>query len=284
MDNVLLKTADTLNNINEHALNEVYSKVSTRSVGSLFLLVVTGLMLLGALVAVQRFLTQRMHRILNPALLAASFVTFAFLLYSISAFVNARREIEIAKTESFASLHALAQAKAVAYAANADESRFLLDPLHLAEHETAFAGKVQSLLTPTDESYRTAKQHRRLKGLLGGLWGNIRVGEDDLSRAMDHFQEYLKVDEEIRRLQRSGRHADAVALCTGIEEGDSNLAFDRFDKALDATFDKNKHRFDDALNAGGARLDRFDWKAGIIAVIIGALAFLGLLPRIREYR
>ena len=51
----------------------IYESLSDRSGISNFALLTVGVIFLGALVSVQKFLLQRMHRILNPGVLAATF-------------------------------------------------------------------------------------------------------------------------------------------------------------------------------------------------------------------
>jgi hypothetical protein len=84
-------------------------------------------------------------------------------------------------------------------------------------------------------------------------------------------------------LERGGKHAEAVTLCIGTETGQSNWAFDRFDKALGATLDINQSAFDIAVAKGLSVLDWLEIKASVTAVLIAVLMFLGLAGRIREY-
>ncbi len=96
--------------------------------------------------------------------------------------------------------------------------------------------------------------------------------------------EYANIDLEIRRLQTSGKHAQAIALCIGNEKDQSNWAFDQFDLALGRTLKINQDAFDNAVSNGFAAVNNFEWKALIVALIIALLAFFGMMQRIREYR
>ena len=98
------------------------------------------------------------------------------------------------------------------------------------------------------------------------------------------FEEYLGLDTEIRRLETGGKHREAIEFCIGTLEGQSNWAFDRFDKALGATLDINQAAFDAAVHKSLASVDGLEIKVSVLAVAIAALIFLGLGARIREYQ
>ena len=70
-----------------------------------------------------------------------------------------------------------------------------------------------------------------------------------------NFAEYLAVDKEIRRLEMAGKHREAIELCVGDKPGQSDWAFERFDKAVDATLAINQQAFDVAVSRGLASLD-----------------------------
>ena len=123
-------------------------------------------------------------------------------------------------------------------------------------------------------------------GFLADELNNITFkGEREAAlQTVKDFGEYLRIDQEIRGLQRSGKHASALELCIGTRTGESNWAFDQFDKALGETIDINQDEFKNAVNRGFETLSYFELKASIVAVIIALLAFFGILQRIQEYQ
>ena len=52
----------------------------------------------------------------------------------------------VARLDSFTSIQALSMAKAVSNDANADESRFIVDPAHAAQYQQAYLGKSQQIV------------------------------------------------------------------------------------------------------------------------------------------
>jgi len=294
MDETLLPAADALDKANNDVLERTYEGQSGNSFWARALLIAAGLVLLGAMAAVQFFLSQRTRRTFNPALVAATLVALGALQYSLGAMATGHRQLKVAKEDAFTSIHALWRARAVSYWANSDESRYLLDPAHAAGHERNFLAKAASLaqLPPAMRPVDIAASEQRgvtpkgFSGYLADELNNITF-DGERQAAVDtllRFEEYLGVDTAIRQFERGGKHREAIELCIGTREGQSNWAFDRFDKALGATLDINQSAFDAAVRQGIAAFDGFDVKLSALAVAIAVLIFLGLAVRIREYQ
>jgi hypothetical protein len=294
MDRTLLPAADALDKANHDVLEQTYRSESGVSFWARALLLVTGLLALVALAAVQVFLSRRTRRTFNPLLVAATVVALGALGYSNGAMTTAHRQLKVAKEDAFTSIHALWRARAVSYWANADETRYLLDQAHAPEHQRNFLAKSTQLaqlppgMRPGDVA--TAEQGNvHPEGFSGYLADELRNITFDGEReaavgTLLRFEEYLAIDRTIRGLEQEGKHKEAIALCIGANQGDSNWAFDRFDKALDATLAINQAAFDAAVHDGLATFDRIDLILSVMAGAIAVLIFLGLAVRIREYQ
>ena len=147
MDTKLIPAADTLDKANFEELERSYAQQGSASSGALLFILFFGLLTLGVLGALQVFLSRRMRRTFNPMLLGASAIAFIFLGYTTKAFLSASEHLKVAKEDAFTSMHALRQARALVYAANSDESRYLLDPEFAANHERAFFNKINKVAT-----------------------------------------------------------------------------------------------------------------------------------------
>jgi hypothetical protein len=260
--------------------------------GSELTLLILALGALGALlIAIQFGLACRMRRLINVPLLGASLLLMLVGAYFVYVLVDSNALLRAAKQDSFDSIHALWRARAVAYDANAEESLYLLErgPLQ-NRHEQAFVDQAARLLSgpsPRDAVTKAINgQFAELKGLIGAELNNITYpGEREAATEMLRtFVDYLDVDRKIRDLERGGRHAEAFALCVGTAPGQSDWAFQRFDKALLKVTDINQQHFDSQI---ARAFGNIAWVQSILAlatVAIAALAFLALLPRIREYR
>ena len=156
----------------------------------------------------------------------------------------------------------------MAYAANADESRYLLDGVHAPDHESAFSTKAAVVKEGLDKELHNI---------------TFEGEQEAATMTLTNFGEYLRIDKEIRRLQQNKQHADAIELCIGTRPGESNAAFAEFDKALGKTLGINQDNFDLAVTRGLESLSYFELKAATAAIVIALSAFAGLLTRIREY-
>jgi len=313
MDNNLLPQADKLHKVNEDELNRIYASHESESVASIFFVVATGLALAAFLIYLQWFLLRKTRRVLNPMLLVATVLALGFVLYTVRVMSKEREQLKVAKEDAYDSIVKLWQSRAVAYAANADESRYLLDggspdSEHRGKHEKAFYQKVRLLSTlPSDaekesnaaigkwveDNYNTLASGSDEKNRIAGFSGYLADELDNVTfpgerkaalETLHWFGVYLKIDRQIREKMGNGDYDGARELCLGEEQNQSNWAFENFDEALGRTLLINEKEFDNAVELGYEDLKGFDVRASIAIIVIAVLVFGGLLPRIAEYR
>ncbi|SNT42206.1 hypothetical protein SAMN05421770_11334 [Granulicella rosea] len=293
MDTALLPAADDLDKANNTVLEQVYREASEHSTLSLWFVLLAGLLMLGTLAVLQFFLLQRMHRLLNPMLLAATALTLWLTFYAFASMNREADRLRVAKEDAFHSIRALSRARAVAYSANADESRYLLDPAHAADYEAEFYRKTNALVSlpasiPLALVTANASHGRSTPGFTGYLADELNniTFPGERAAAIETFvtfEQYMGVDAGIRVLARSGQHDKAVALCIGSSPGQSDWAFEQFDRASAKTLEINQKAFDEAVKEGLAAVDKLELKGAVAAVLIAILAAFGLAGRIREY-
>lgn len=294
MDQKLLPAADALDKVNVDALNVTYNQEKFDSGKSLFFIVISGVALISVLVGLQIFLSQRTRRTFNPMLLAASAIAIALLNYTTGAFVSASQNLRIAKEDAFTSMHTLRQARALGNMANAAQSRYLLDSAFALNHEQAFFNTIAKIAKlPDGETFdyvaaaASASSYKpNFTGLLADQLKNITfAGEREATvKNFTTLGTYIAIDKQIRQLERSGKHAEAIALCLGNQPGQSNWAFDEFRlKANQKTFDINQAAFDNAIKQGFKEVDNFEFTTPVALSAIALLTLFGLLPRLKEY-
>ncbi len=294
MDYALLLAADQLDQANDAVLERTYKYEGLRSFGTRALLVLSGLLLLAALAGAQMFLARRMRRTFNPALLAATVAALWLTTTSFAGMGGEERHLKIVKQDAFTSIRALWRARAAAYSARGDESRYLLDPLHAADYEVDFAERTRLLVnlppaTSPDQAIAAAARGDTpldFTGYLADELNNITFpGERDAAlQTLAAFERYMAIDGQIRQLERAGRHQDAVSLCLGTLEGQSGWAFEQFDAALRKTLDINQAAFDQSVKQGFDAVGNLEIEACVAAVAIAVLTVIGLAGRIREYQ
>jgi len=200
MDNDLLPAAAALDEANRKELEAVWAQQKTASERSLSLMIVAGLMLGGVLLGLQVFIAQRMRRTLNPGLFAATVAAWLFVVFAAQSFNAADRDLKIAKEDAFDSIIALWQARSVAYSANGDLSRAVLDPANAAVHQKAFHEKdervrryledeLKNITFPGElEAAEATKSNYLAKNFAkfdDSLGKTLKINQDEFEQAID---------------------------------------------------------------------------------------------------
>jgi hypothetical protein len=294
----LLAAADTLDNAKKGEMDGAYAAQRLANEGSEYGALFVGGGLVLALAWAQVFLAMRMHRMVNPALFAATLLAVVLTFFFVSSFSDTRENLRVAKLDAFDSIYALIRARTVAYDANGEESRWLLDASPARGFEREWKRKVLLLtgapdlphlarveLAEANPKTRDSRFPARTKGM---LWDEVRNitfdGEYDAAGTMlGAFAAYYAIDGDVRTLEQRGKHADAIELCIGTRPDESNAAFARFDGALQKTLDINQVAFDAATSRAEAELRRAEIVGPALAMLVAVLAWLGIRPRLKEY-
>ncbi|WP_329564891.1 hypothetical protein [Kitasatospora sp. NBC_01266] len=297
----LLPNADLVANANAAKVGGTYTSQRADLDSGWWWLLVTGLLALAALGALQRTLTVRYRRLISPPLVAALLVTVIGLGYGLSLVSGTEDRLHNAKANAYDSVIALSRAKAVAYDSNADESRWLSDPSRADTYQQSFFDKTQQIVKLDNTTLGTynaaldkaiaAHQASAADVTFGGYLGdeerNITFpGEQQAAdQVLADFRTYQQDDRKIRQLAQQGHLADAIAFDTGTAAGQSDGDFsqlsDAFDKVVainQQAFDSSIQQSDSALGVGAA--------VSCALLLAGALALtvLAVRPRLREYR
>ncbi|MEY9837849.1 hypothetical protein [Streptacidiphilus sp. EB103A] len=296
----LLPAADRLVQANNDAFNQTYaSERSALGTAELWTLVL-GAGLLVALLGLQVWLARRFRRIVNPPLAAATLLVLLFVGLAGSLFPDQGDHLRHARRDAFDSVVALSRARAVAYDANADESRYLLDHARAPQYQDAFEAKSQQIvalpgatlagydaaLVSAITAYRADHSDVRFGGFYGTEFRNITfTGERAAAeQALLQYQVYERDDRAIRALVDVGHLRQAIAYCTNYAPGGSNAAFTAHDAALQKLIGINTDAFGSAVRDGQRELEaRIPVLAGSL-VLVALLTLLGVRPRLAEFR
>ncbi len=230
----------------------------------------------------------------------ATVIAFALTVVGAGLLLTEAAHLRGAKKDAFDSVMALTRARAVSYDANADESRFLVDPSRADRYQRAFLEKSQQLagltgaslqtydnkLASALDAYSADRRDVQFTGFFGTAFGNITFpGERELAeQTITAYRDYQRDDRKMRALRRSGDLRATVAFNTSYVPGNSNYHFDRYDKALERFIALNHSHFEGSIRDGEAALGGWSFIPAIGALLATALTLMGIRPRLNEYR
>lgn len=264
-----LNTVQQLTAINSSLMDGTYQAQLSADSSARVGLITTGAGLLTLLVWAQLFLAARSGRRVNPALVLATLLTGWLVVAGTGVLSEEADRLTVAKSSAFDSIIALSHARAVSYDANADESRYLVDPSMSGHYEQEFVTKSGELRHDFDSELH-----------------NITFdGELDAADHMEHaYQLYLNDDQHIRVLATQGDLRGAIDFDVSASPGNSNYDFAKFDQALTAVIDVNQRAFDTALHDGESALDLWEYVIPIaVTLLVIGLVVVGVRPRLAEY-
>ncbi|MFG1607909.1 hypothetical protein [Actinoplanes sp. NPDC049265] len=295
----LLPAAQGLIDRNTQILEDTYQRQRAVTFAVREWVVAAGAAALLAVLLLQVYLARRFHRWLSPALVLATLAVAGLGAGGLVLTTDGAEYLRVAKKDSFDSVLALNRARAVSYDANADESRYLVDPRRAAAYEKAFFGKTDQLVSldgatlPTFDGRLAAalRDYRAGKGagwqgFYGKAFRNITFeGEDTAAeRTLVAYQTYQVDDRRIRALAGSGRLRAAIAFCTSYQPGDSNYHFSAYDKELAAWIGINEGWFERSIRDGERQLAGWTIIPAATASTVLVLLVLGVRRRVGEYR
>ncbi|WP_405138608.1 hypothetical protein [Nocardia sp. NBC_01388] len=293
----LMARAQKLADTNSGVLESAYSDSEHTTTVARLRIAVLGILVLGTLLGLQVLLRVTLRRRINPALVLTTVLAAALVIGGFTANSTAAQQLTTAKKDAFDSLLALRQARALSYDANADESRFLLDPERAGAYQDAFYRKSQRLagvaantlddyVPALDKALSTngagLETALAADSFLGKELRNITFsGERTAAQnTLTAYQSYQHDDRALRAQDRTDLRA-AISLDTGP----SNDHFAAYDQALVATIDINQRAFDSAIADSESALAGWNnWLPLGGAVLISLLVLVGVRPRLAEFR
>ncbi|HEX5417484.1 MAG TPA: hypothetical protein VFZ25_17615 [Chloroflexota bacterium] len=283
--------------LNEQSLRATYAGQASSQLITSGLILVVGVVLSGFLLRLQAEISARMKRTLTVPLLLAALVVIGFTILTLVKLNQAQNALRQAATSDFVSIQTMSHLRVQAYAAKADRSRYLSDTELAQQYDQAFAKEATTLAhvgdnrplsaATFDRVYAAAQQGRiTFQGDLATGLANADTPQERQAAlaALDHWGKYLKIDAQIRQLESSGRHDQAVALALGDNPGQSNYEFTQFDQAVGQVIALNQDQFDADLGEVLQATGSYQIWAAVAALLVVGLSWLGIRARLAEYR
>ncbi|NUT47862.1 MAG: hypothetical protein HOV94_11220 [Saccharothrix sp.] len=221
-----------------------------------------GALSLVALVVVQRYVTRRTNRVLNPGLVVATALTAVSLLWVL-----------------------VASALVVFHASTSKDEATVVDLLARARIATLTARGDETLALVTrgsGESYEA--EYVEADRMLGDLLDRARLlaPTPSVLAAVEHHARWREVHREVRAVDEAGDHPEAVALALGRDvEG---AAFDALDSELAEAIGAAREELTRAIGLARAALVGAVPAVVVLAVLAAVSSSLGLWQRLKEYR
>jgi hypothetical protein len=281
--------------------SDTYAGARSGAFTALAWVLVVGVLLTAALVTAQVVLRIRQRRRLNPALALGTVAAVVFTVVGASVFGGVAGHLADAKTQAFDPIVALSQARAISVDANADESRFLVDPQRTQQYQDAFAQKSQSLMgfPGVGAADYDGAVDKAVLGYLGdwsditftGLYGGVlrapipAADRPAVLHLLFAYQNYESDDRALKLLAAQGSLFTTIQFDIGADAFDSDWAFTQYDTALTTLTGADQRAFDAGIAA--ARDDLAGWNLllpALAVVLLLGLTAVGLYPRLAEYR
>jgi len=302
MQQTVLPAAKAVAAGNGEALETSYENRHGTAQAAQWRIVGAGVLALAALGGTQLFLTRRTHRLLNPALAAATVLTLGLTVWGAVSMSAAAEHLRGAKKDAFDSVAALTAAKALSTDANADESRIIVDPSRAAQYQDSYLAKSRQLMDvgsgATLQSYDTAVKSSldayfgdpmKHPVLFGGYFGtelkNITFpGERAAAEQMLRTYQTYELDDRKLRQKIATDLPEAIRFDTSPASSDSDGAFVAYSGALQSVIDINQKAFDSSIAEGLSGMSPWPWVpfGGMALVVV--LVVAGARPRLAEYR
>ncbi|MFF3904512.1 hypothetical protein ACFYZJ_00555 [Streptomyces sp. NPDC001848] len=296
----LLPESRTLVSANDRAFEAEYSAARCTLSAQLAATAALGVLLLAVVGVLQWYLARRFHRILNPSLLAATVCALLAVILGTQMLTSSSGNLRGARRDAFDSVVALSRARAIAYDANADESRYLLDPQRRDQYAQSFLTKSQKLygiqdatldtyddgLTTSWRAYRSDHHDLRFTGEFRRELDNVTFpGERAAAeQTVETYAVYQRDDRRIRALLAAGKEREAVEFCMDWKPGTSNAHFGAWMDALGKVTDINRAHFASSVRNGRSAVSGLlPWAGGLLLAAM-VLTVLGLRPRLAEFR
>ena len=258
----------------------------------------------------QKIMAYRTKRIVNIPYVLASVLLVGIMLFSVNDILSSKKSLKIAKEDAYDSVYALNQLKINVDDMNGQESLWLIDKENRQIHADAFDKIKANILPLKDEKSDDWKnfpswgkttleaeqlgertQAKNATPKFGGEFGvalaNITFGLKErkpITEAFANYQEYLKIDQKIREMEKAGNHTNAFEMAIENKPGRSQyyyqLTISNIDEAIKVNDDVFDEKVKEALNQ-----TKFAKEINLLGLpLVIGLILMGSFQRIRQYR
>jgi hypothetical protein len=267
---------------------------------------VVGVVAVASLIALQLYLRVRFRRRFNAFLLGATAGTVVLTAGVVLALTTSGGHQSRAKEEGLDAAMALARAGAIATDMQADQSRYLGDPVLADNYQQTYLDRAQAVL------FRPASNlgdyYEQIDGVVDSypeLPGSDGADEEDpgtlgylgqraqdallpgqeeaLADVLTAYDALQDQDEAMRAAATEGDLEGAIDERMGIAHSEDGV-FRVYVVALDDLTELHQGAFTEGIERGDRALSPWTWALPVGTVALLALVVLGVRPRLAEYR
>jgi hypothetical protein len=275
----LLPTAKRWRDASEARLDDAYAAKRVTETAGMTLAILLGTALVLVLAGLQIWLARRFRRILNPALIVATALSFALVVPAVTILGVQEKRLGAARDDSLTPFLALSQARAISYDAAADTSRFLISD-NLAYYAQNFTAKADCLTGGGS----CGSGGETIAGGLASVAGGPDVSPAQSAEVVSRWAGYRKDHERITGLAAAGKEAEAIDALTGIRRGDAAFDFSYYDAAVAEIATARKAAFDTSLREIRTLLTGWPVIPVVAMAVVILLILLSVRRRFAEYR
>jgi hypothetical protein len=265
----LLPAAQELYEIDSARLAEAQDDASSVPWFALGLAIV----LLGALVVAQLYLTRRTNRLLNVGLVVATGAVVVALIWGAAALLIESAKVSNGNEHGTGQTEVIVQARIAALKMRANETLTLVARGDGGEYE--------------DEFQKLAKQITGNGNLLAQAQGMAadQGTQDLLKAAQRNVADWLAAHEKIRDLDDGGSYQDAVSLATSPDAKTSAAnMFNELDDNLQKALRAAREQFAQETSSASNAMTALTPGVGVLALVAAAGVTMGIRERLQEYR
>lgn len=264
------------------AANTVYQAETERLAGDRggaaqypFVAVVLGLATVVGLIRLQRYLSRRTKRTINPGLAVATLAVVGALLWQNVSWLALSSHLHSAAARGSDQVELLAQARIAVLQARADEALTLVARGSGAAFEEDFVKSMRRLVGSDDR---------------GGLLRTAAETASDpavrasVNKAIVDLKAWQATHTAIRKSDDGGNYTDAVGLAIGTDPTDAAAEFTRVDAALDTGIRATDVTFRDQAADAADAIAGVGVAVSVLALLTLAGVAIGIQRRIAEYR
>lgn len=265
------------------AANQLYATEAERltrdygaglGAGRFVVVLLTGLLALGALIATQLYVTQRTHRLLNLPMLAATAVLLAVVVWTLVAFAGEQSALSAAQRKGSDPVEVLAATRILTLRAEGDEGLALVARGGGDQYAADYAA-VTRAVGPADGTQRLLAE------------GSTLASRTHTTRAFADFRStlarYRAVHSRIAKLESNGDFNHAINLAVGPTAKEAPLA-ESMNRSLGSQISTAQQRFAGAAGDARSALGGLWLGIPLLVAAAGALGLIGVNQRMNEYR